>query len=53
MRDETINAAYFSGRMLPAELHGAALGWIAMTPSAPRRSERRGGLSYLYFTEQP
>lgn len=32
--DETIDAAYDSGRMLPAELRCTALGGIAMAPSA-------------------
>jgi L-serine dehydratase len=32
--DETIDAAYASGRMLPAELRCTALGGIASTPSA-------------------
>jgi L-serine dehydratase len=31
--DETIDAAYASGKMLPAELRCTALGGIAITPS--------------------
>lgn len=39
--DETIDAAYSSGKMLPAELRCTALGGIAMAPSALSLARRK------------